>query len=152
MMLNIKSLVCLSLSVFSPNFGNRVSLNCTKLGTLTTKAYTGRTKLNSARHKLPPVAIGLCMMNCPDDWARQTCVGQHIYEQNFVSCTIALFGLGSFLKLIERDFRLTTKCLLSCQCWQFCIILENSNLWEYHCLNIGLSKMFMVFPNQHLSK
>ena len=45
----------------------------------------------------------------PANCAKQTCVGCETSELNFVSCTTALFGLGSFLESKEHEFMKLSK-------------------------------------------
>ena len=67
---------------------------------LPTKAYMGKSKLNSAK-RLSPVTIETKM---PWSSVQHTCVGREIFEVNFVSCTTSHFRIWSFLESIQHDF------------------------------------------------
>ena len=77
---------------------SEVALNYTKLTTFSMKAYSGKSKINSAK-TLPLVGIE-SSTSCDLFWCPVCCANQafcFMYHYLF-------FGLGSFLESIEHDF------------------------------------------------
>ena len=84
------------------------SLNYTQRWQRSQKRLTGEWAKWNQQNKLPALGIeprtSWCLLQCLTDWAKQTFIAQEISELNFVSCTTALYGLGSFQESIEHNF------------------------------------------------